>query len=245
MKAIFFKFSAILFVGLFLGMKVHGQQAKGKFFVQLSTGAAIPIGEFGKKDFSFHPDSSYGLAKTGLMVGLKAGYHLNDQWSLSLLVSGLFNKEDEKAFESANGFNGPNAWSSVTVHTWKTFSFLAGPDYNLSLGKKGHGVIFIPSLHIGLLKTAFPGDSAVYHSDRANPGTEQVMAMWRDKAPLKWGFCYQAGIAIQYPFSGRWYLNGGVDLFNSGKLRSSKYDSDQRRFKVSTINVQAGVGVSF
>lgn len=166
----------------------------------LSVGAAVPVGKFGKKTLSYHPDSSYGLAKSGPIVSVNAGYQLNDVFSLSLLISAMVNRVDKKSFESG-GFETPNAWSSITVHSWKTFTALIGPEFSLHADDKGF--IFCPALYAGVVKTSFPGDSAVYHSDMQGSLNDHPSGNWRDKFPLGWAFCYQASASFQYPLNRR------------------------------------------
>jgi opacity protein-like surface antigen len=243
MKCNFLQSRLILFIIVALVVNGNAQQVTNRFSIQLSGGAAIPIGKFGKKTLSNHPDSSYGLAKPGPALCLKAGYQLNERFSLSILVSGMLNREDKKAFESAGGYNTPNAWSSITVHSWKTLGIMAGSNYFAQLGKKGKGLVLVPSIYAGVIKSGFPGDSAVYHSDRPGSLNDFITASWREKFPMRWAFCYQAGAGIQYPLSHNLFFDCGIDFFNSVNLRSAKYDYDPRRFKVSTINIHAGARI--
>ena len=241
MRCNFFKSWFILFIlCALIVINGNSQQVKQRFYVQLSGGASIPVGKFAKKILSYHPDSSYGLAKPGPVLSVKAGYQLNKRFSLSLRVSGMLNREDKKPFES-DGYNTPDARSSITVHNWKTLSILLGPDYFLDPGRKERGLIFIPSIHAGIVKTGFPGDSAVYFSGEPGSLNYSASATWRDKFPLRWAFAYQVSADILYPLSRRLFIDAGLDFFNSVNLRSAKNDSDPRRFKLSTINIQAGV----
>jgi len=218
--------------------KAMAQQSANRFSVQISVGAALPVGKFGKKSLSYNPDSSYGLAKAGPIANIKVGYGLSEKLSLSLLVSGMINREDKESFESGS-FQTANAWSSISVHSWKTFSVMAGTNFDLHAGD--HGLIVSPSVHAGVVKSGFPGDTAVYHSDVQGSLDDHPFAIWRDKFPLRWTFCYQAGVSIQYPLNNRLYLDGTAAFFNTAGLRSAKFDNDPRRFKISTINITAGV----
>ena len=232
----------IAFIIFFMSICANAQPGSGRFSIRLATGAAIPIGKFGKKTLSYNPDSSYGLAKPGPIVSMKAGYQLNKQLSLSLLLSYMLNREDKKAFESG-GYNTAAARSSITVNSWKTFSVLLGPAYIMEFGKNGHGLIFIPSIHVGVVKTGFPGDSAVYFSGEPGSLNYAATASWRDKFPLHWAFAYQASADILYALTPRLFIDGSLDFFNSVNLRSAKYENDPRRFKLSTINIQVGIRI--
>lgn len=232
-----------LLLFIFLLLKVvavcHAQEQNKKFSIQLSPGLAIPVGKFGKKVYSFHPDSSYGLAKPGPQLSLKLSYHLNRNFVLSFLAEGMMNKEDKKALQPAVPL--PGVQYFITVNNWKTLALMFGAGYELNLNKSEKQIRLVPSIHIGTVKTGFPGDG-VFYTDGNLVGI--TGSYYREKFPMQWALCYQLGAALKIPLSDTWFISSGGSFFSTSKLKSAKYKSDPRHFQISTLNISAGIGVN-
>lgn len=250
----------ILFVvaGCFM-LNAQAQQAKPRFFVELTPQAAIAVGDFastGQENPSTATERK-GWANTGMAVSLTGGYHLSRNWAV-LLDLGYRNHgqnmEEKKRWLSGQGFNqNVSTWGDA----WQILHAFAGMQYHVPLSSKfnlefralgGPSKVTVPAAGYDATSTANPGGGAPAYQVRAqtgkvNPGVAfgwsvalgfsyQLNTAW--SVGLRTGF---TGAAPEYRRIYNYVINDGAQL--------QQWYTGKDRHPVNAVTVGAGIRYRF
>lgn len=211
--------------------------AQSKHSVSLTLGGAVPVGDFGLKEYN---NQNSGYANVGLNMNLNYGFQINKYVSAMALLGAMTNSiDDSKLFIDVNLSSG-NQFKSFNVHSIYKLSLLIGPMGTISINKK---LRLNPYFLVGVSEVNKPDALYVY--------TNNDMGFNESK----WSTClsYQTGIGVDYELSKKLFLVAKID-YNYSKVefkdvKSFKNGNYSFSFntiqKVITINPTIGLGYKF
>jgi hypothetical protein len=256
------KIAALLASFLLLTIALHAQKKQPAFFAEFGVGPSFPIGNFSKKTYNGTDNNLPGFATTGLGVNLSFGYHLNE--SVGLLLSGGYsiNPQDEQAYVDYFKSNNSNIYTaSVDAKSWKIAKLMAG-GFLVTPLTSAEDLVLRTKLTAGVCKTAIPELKYGFSGENNNLGS----IWWREygyqgKTALPWTFCYQVSVGLKYTLNKKLYALFDISSFNATAEKENYFyystgvsvgtgpngtnTPPKRKFKLATVNAQAGIGLSF
>lgn len=159
--------------------------------LSVNGGAAIPTGAFAKGDYS---DASSGFAGTGGHFNITGTWSVSKHWGIQALIG--YSRWAYKGSQSlSDGYKEDSGTDSTTLyrqgnnHAW---SFLAGPIYHLSAGKK---LTVSARVLVGYIDTHLAGFQIFYEDYTDNSMTQQGASGG--------AFGGQAGLGLAYHLSSK------------------------------------------
>jgi hypothetical protein len=260
------KIVALLTCFLVIIIALHAQKKQPKFLVELGVGPSFPIGKFAGKSYTnLNEKDPDGLAKPGLAANVTVGYYLNS--SIGVLVTGGYseNKQDPSSYEDYLRRYWLTGYSNVNAQTnkWKVKKVMGGIFWITPLTSSSK-IKLLTKLAAGICKTAVPGFSykaSSIYSPGSLPSGSMYAEGYQGKMTLKTSFCYQVSVEGQYKLNNRLYALLDISSFNAAPQKtitymtnepvpigtgiSYRYRTEKRTFKLSSINVLAGIGLNF
>jgi len=259
----------LLIVNFFLlfSCVLFAQKRESKFFAELGVGPSFPIGDFAKKTYNGTDNNLPGFAMIGLGTSLSVGYHLNE--SVGLLLSGGYsiNPQNEKAYKDYIRSKVSNINSiAVDAKSWNIAKVMAGGFFVTPLTADST-LVLRTKLTVGVCKTAVPEFQYSY-SRQINPDTTlggpagwMVQGGKQGKISLPWSFCYQVSIGLKFTLNKNLYALFDISSFNAttsyneyGFISPGSVSTGtgpivtsspaKRKFKLGSVNAQAGVGLN-
>ncbi|THU34147.1 hypothetical protein FAM09_24300 [Niastella caeni] len=247
------KTSTLLTGFLFLSIILQAQKKQSKFFTQLAVGPSFPIGRFAETSYKGENEVP-GFAKTGIGAHLSLGYYLNKSFGLLLSSGYTIHEQDEQAYRDYfNGFFSGITVRQMEAKSWKTAKVMAGGFLVTPLTSESE-LVLRTKLTAGLAKTAVP-KIWWWGADQSGMSTAGAN---NEKVPLPWSFCYQVSAALEYKVSRNWHVLLDISSFNTKATNEFSYTiipnppggpvqmvTVKNKYKQATVNVMAGIGVSF
>lgn len=257
---------------LLISCALYAQKKQSRFFTELGIGPSFPIGDFAKKTYDGTDNNLPGFAKVGIGGSLSAGYHINE--SLGLLVTGGYsiNPQDEKAYKNYIRSKVSNINNiSVEAKNWNIIKLMAGGFFVTPLTADST-LVLRTKLTVGVCKTALPAFEYGYTRqtaiDTTQGGSSLTGLSWQvagnAKRPFGWTFCYQISIGLKFTLNKNLYALFDISSFNAtATTTENEYGSispvsvisgsgpiptssqTKRKFRLGSVNAQAGVGLSF
>lgn len=244
---------------LLISCVLHAQKKAPKFFAEFGIGPSFPIGDFARKTYNGTDNNMPGFANIGVGTNLSIGYHINE--SVGLLLSGGYsiNPQDEKAYVDYFKSNNSDLYTvSVDAKNWKILKLMAGGFFVTPL-TANEELVLRTKLTAGVCKTAVPEFNYSY------TGESQGL-LWRGaghqgKTSLPWSFCYQVSIGLKYSLNKKVYALFDISSFNATAEKEYIFMSPSapvlgsgpvvftsppiRKFRMGSVNAQAGIGLAF
>ncbi|OQP47407.1 hypothetical protein A4H97_07865 [Niastella yeongjuensis] len=239
----------VLLAGFLLAtLLLHAQLNHPHFLTEISVGPSFPVGKFGDKNFDiFNLKNPPGLAKTGVSASLSLGYYLNR--SIAVLVSAGYSEHKQdwdgygKYIRSLPNGDGP-ADFQITAETWKAINIMGGGFFVIPL-TPAHKLNVTAKLLAGGCKSAIPA----FTGKSYDVGGVFLSESKYSEVDLKWAFCYQAGVGLQYKLTRFLHVQLEVNSFNATAKMPARMPSYSNAVPVignsnmSTVNAQAGLGI--
>jgi len=196
-----------------LNLNYHGGgSSDSKFTIGLSVGAALPMGDYAKKDTTGLAQSSdttktgrtAGWANTGFHFDVTASYMFTDNIGAQVMIGGNLNSFDAATYMTAYGIKSP---ATYTQNSWYIGQYLVGPVFSFGQQLKVNIRVLV-----GLVTSGGPvatetngqsGGAAFSETVTSNAGS---------------GFGYNFGAGIKYNFSEKLGLLVNVDYLGSSIL---------------------------
>ena len=206
----------------------ESSKSNGLFYIGLAGGAAMPVGNFGKKNVELSTES--GFARFGYNLNLFSGYQINKTWGVA--GSAFYSKfrVDEAAINDYLSGTG----LSVSADHWQYYGVHFGPTATVSLAK--NTVMDFRALgrisHVNMPIVELKGTDG-------NGGTSLGTSSekWTD------AFSWQLGTNLRYNFDPTFFLYTNFD-FNYMKPTWSVNNEDINQ-KMGVIDLTVGLGASF
>ncbi|HMH23531.1 MAG TPA: outer membrane beta-barrel protein [Puia sp.] len=212
-----------------------------RFVFSANAGAGIPTGSFGKGDYA---DERSGFASTGGHFNLTGTYYISKRFGIGVLLG--YSQFGFKGSQSlSDGYKEDSGTDSTTLFTKgqnHSLSMLAGPSFNIPLGKK---------LKVGLramggyVSTHLAGFQIFYEDYTDNSMTQ--------RGASGGGFGFQLGAGLSYPITSCIAVQANADYFSSRPRIDMEYDdfvvNSGRRLNaydqsISGLNVTLGLAFS-
>jgi len=212
--------------------------SQDKGFVAVSIGNATPTGNFGSMDTN---NSDAGLAKSGLMFDLSAGFKLKKQFGLTALLRSQANGLDVQPLANDLSNQLPSGITgTVQSDNWTSASFLVGGYGCFEIAKK---LDLEPRLMVGYTSLTMP-----ILDIRLSNGATVTQA-----AATSGDFGYLVGAGIKYNFDDNWCLLFNLDYaeakvdFKDVAITSNVAATSKQNFsmKFSSFNSNIGIGYKF
>ena len=208
--------------------KTSSAGSDNKFYVALSGGAAMPVGNFGKSNIELSTESGY--AKVGYNFNLNSGYQIGKAFG----IGGTFFYSKFRINESAiNDFLDGGSGVTVSADHWQYYGVQIGPTATLSLTKdiyldfKAFGGI----AHVNMPIIELKG------SNGSNVNIGFSKEKWSD------AFSWQLGSQLRYNFVPKFFLYTSAD-YNYMKPTWSIGNEDVNQ-KMGVVDINIGLGANF
>jgi len=149
------KKALLLFTLLFFTLGGFSQDPglirQDKGFIAISAGLSIPAGEFASKDLN---SPSAGIAATGGMLDLSAGFKLGKNFGITALYRGYSNPVDDEAFLDELKRNYPTINWKVESEGWSMKGIMFGGYGSFPVGAGNTN--FIARAMVGFMKASSP-----------------------------------------------------------------------------------------
>ena len=238
-----------------LTITANAQSKHPRFGIEAAVAAAIHVGKFGDKDFTFAiQEEPTGAAKTGVAFDIKPGYYFNKQARVFLLMGLGWNARDKKAVEKT--LRGPYTGNDISIEVksddWLLWKLMPGFSYSF---ESSDGLIFRPHAAAGVMFTKWPKLSGVTQIGGIfdpNPPTLTAFTMAAKELPV--AFAYQVGATGSFPVvKNEVYINLDLNFFSAVSKETVSYMISfptpgpfveiEQKYKFATVNV--GVGIEF
>jgi hypothetical protein len=204
----------------------------------INGGAAIPVGDFGKKDVQ-KPEA--GIARIGLTGGVTATVKLAKFVGLSVAYNYQMNGVDEEAIKSSMMLYNPGVTFAVNATRWVATGFYGGLYFTFPVAAEER-VSLDFNFKAGMPKFVIP-ELSITGSYRGNSATT-----WQREVETH-ALAFTGGMGIQYKASDQAALRVGISFlqakpeFKNVTLLATGYppqyfDATQL---ISTVNVQLGL----
>jgi hypothetical protein len=187
-----------------------------------------------------------------------------------LLVGGYSeNKQDPSSYEDYLKRYWLSGYSNVSVTTskWKVKKVMGGIFWITPLTSSSN-IKLVTKLAAGVCKTAIPGfsykASSISPPGSIPPGSIPSGSMYAEghqgKTALKTSFCYQVSVEGQYKLNNKVYVLLDISSFNAapektttymtndllpiGTGYSYRYTTEKRAYKLGSVNILAGIGLT-
>jgi len=204
-------------------------ELNSKFHAVFSAGAAVPVGNFGKKN----PDvtTEAGLARLGYNLAVNAGYQFTDRMGLASSLYYSRFKLDQKAIDDYL----KNVGSGVTTTPdhWQYFGLVVGPMASFSIAKD---VSFDLKAMGGVAHANMPVFKfEVEGLPIANATTKEHWA---------YSFAWQLGTGLRYNFAPGVCFCANID-YNFMKPTWSVENFGDFNQKMGVMDFNVGIGATF
>lgn len=252
---------ALLTGFLVIIIALHAQEKQPKFLVELGVGPSFPIGKFAGKSYTnLNEKNPDGLAKPGLVANVTVGYYINRSIGVLLVGGYSENKQDPSSYEDYLRSYWLSRYSNVNAKTnkWKVKKVMGGVFWLTPLTSSSK-IKLLTKLAAGICKTAIPGFS--YEASNRTLSGPMYAKGYQSKTALNTSFCYQVSVEGQYKLNNRLYALLDISSFNAAPEKTITYmtyepvpigtgpsyrnRTEKRTFKLSSINVLAGIGLNF
>lgn len=207
-----------------------GEQTGGVFYIGVAGGAAMPVGNFGKKNVELSTES--GFARFGYNLNLFSGYQVNKTWGVA---GGVFYSKFRVDETAINDFLSGTGISASADH-WQYYGVHVGPSATVSLGK--NTLIDFRALggisHVNMPIVELKGRNG---NGNGSPVIGVSNEKWTD------AFSWQLGSNIRYNFDPTFFLYTNVD-YNYMKPTWTVNNKDINQ-KMGVIDLSVGLGASF
>ncbi|HWY99052.1 MAG TPA: hypothetical protein VNY36_08210 [Bacteroidia bacterium] len=191
----------------------HGGGGDSKLTIGISVGAALPMGDYAKKDTTGLASSSdttktsrgAGWANTGFHFDVTASYMFSDHIGAQLMIGGNLNSFDNATYMTAYGYKSPITY---TQNNWYVGQYLVGPV--LSFGDKLKINIRV------LVGYVASGAPTATQSNGQSGSSGYSVTNTADGGGS--GFGYNFGAGIKYNFTDKMGLLVNVDYLGSSLL---------------------------
>ncbi len=201
-------------------------KSAGLFYIGLAGGAAMPVGNFGKKNVELSTES--GFARFGYNLNLFSGYQINKTWGVA--GSAFYSKfrVDEGAINDYLTGTG----LSVSADHWQYYGVHFGPTATVSLSK--NTVVDFRALG-GIAHVNMPIVEIKGTDGNGVLGTSSEK--WTD------AFSWQLGTNLRYNFDPKFFLYTNLD-YSYMKPTWSINNEDVNQ-KMGVIDLSFGLGANF
>ena len=239
---------ALLFI-LFLGSRCYSQTYNERSAVlEVGYGVAVPFGKFESTDVM---DSASGYATSGTNLNVMFSYLVNKHVGVAAMISSSVNRLNEGGIKSkfqnyAEGIEG--VVSDMHFSKWSTTAYLAGCYLTYPLQKAS--VNF--QLLAGYARTEYPDMNVIVYSHLDSNAVE----INQTASGVASAFCFVAGAGLKYNISDIMCLCVNADFLSTYPefekitttntfLRSTPDEFHKMHYRVSLLNVTAGIGFRF
>lgn len=204
----------------------EGSKSNGLFYIGLAGGAAMPVGNFGKKNVELSTES--GFARFGYNLNLFSGYQINKIWGVAgSAFYSKFRVDDGAINDYLNGTG-----LSVSADHWQYYGVHFGPTATVSLAK--NTVIDFRALG-GISHVNMPIVEIKGTDGNGILGTSSEK--WTDS------FSWQLGTNLRYNFDPKFFLYTNLD-YNYMKPSWSINNEDVNQ-KMGVVDLSVGLGANF
>ncbi len=144
---------------------IYAQESK--YYLGISYGKSFPIGDFASDDFS---NSDAGFSKIGNKLDIYAGNVLSENLTFTLVFRYQNFDTDIDALLNTLETNNPETNFTGISEAWKTYSFLAGIAYKLTIGEK---FSLYPRLGLGPMLVTNPQFSITSTNENTNTDVDR------------------------------------------------------------------------
>jgi|SRR5579872_3728394 len=243
---------SIFWLSLLIGAENSVAQAPERFLIQLTAGAAVPMGKFGAADFTHFPVAeANGSALAGPLAKLKIAYQLNDLVGFAVSMGWQRNGHNNTVLEDTLKMRYPGYdHYRIRSDPWVLWNGMLGTFVLLPL--KSHKVYLRPELNAGMAKTSIPGFSyAVYNQTITLRGPQPASGAF-GKIPMPWTFCYDVGAYLQWFGSAHLSYSAGVTFFHTAPSWKYNYTPspgpgtpETTQYPISVIQANLSAGYRF
>lgn len=221
------------------------------FSVQLTAGAAFPLGKFGTADFTHYPTTdANGSAIAGPAAKAKLSYQLNRSFGLALSVGWQQNGRNSSVFLDTLKMRYP-AGNYYRAHydPWVMWNGMLGAFFLVPLKEKK--MYLRPEVNAGMAKTSVPGLS--YAAFQLYSPLGQGTSGYMGKISMPWSFCYDAGVDLQWTGTPHLFYSGGLSFFHTVPHWKYNYTPsfgapgtpETTNYPISTVQVSLSAGYRF
>lgn len=250
-----YKIILLLFVVSGLITDIYGQSNR-KFYLSLDKGVSVPVGQFGKKEYTLrtYPKSNVnGLAQPGFQFNLSGGYLINEKIAIHSQIGYAINKQDEDSYEDFFSRNLAVPYNiTVEARSWKIFKAMLGVKAYQNIGEKG-GLFMEERLLAGITKTKEPAYWVEYIS--GSPPSLQGGRTEQGSTNLPVSFAWQLALGLGYNINSRVFFLIDMNYFDSKPHHkftytpppySSQSPIDSKFvYKLSAVGVTGSIGFRF
>lgn len=227
-------------------------QVPGRFSIQLTTGAAFPLGKFGTAAFPSYPVAkANGSALVGPLAILKLAYQLNRSIGLAVSMGWQQNGHSNSVFLDTLKARYPG-YENYKDHSdpWVLWNGMIGAFAFVPL--EGQKLYLRPELNAGIAKTSIPGLSySVYNQNISFTGPTPESGSF-GKIPMPWAFCYDVGTYLQWHGTAHLLYSGGIAFFHTAPNWKYNYSPglgpgtpETTTYPISTFQVNLSAGYRF
>jgi hypothetical protein len=227
-------------------------QAPERFSIQLTAGAAIPLGKFGTAAFPRYPiTEANGSALVGPLAKLKLAYQLNHSIGLAVSMGWQLNGHNNAAFIDTLKMRYPG-YDNYKDHSdaWVLWNGMIGAFVLVPL--EGKKLYLRPELNAGIAKTSIPGYSySAYNQNITFTGPPAESGSF-GKIPMPWAFCYDVGAYLEWRGTAHLLYSAGMAFFHTAPSWQYTYTPgpgpgtpETTTYPISTFQVNLSAGYRF
>ncbi len=228
------KLYPLFFLSLLIFARSNAQQADSKFFVQVSAGASLPVGKFGKKEMVYRntpAKTNEGYANVGPSGSISIGFRFHKSLGAVLSITTTSNSLNKKPF--ADYFNTRVSNIILDADNWKILNVMAGGFYQIPINNK---LNIKSQIQAGISSSKKPAYKVTLKDSQ-----NDLTYFGND---LKTVFCYRLGTEFNYSLYRSIYLLADINYFSTSAAKASN-SNDISAYRYSSLNMSAGVGFGF